>query len=148
MQKPGTARDIAETSKKRKHLRDKRKETFWRKHVEAQKISGLSKRGYCKANNLSESSLNSWGRELALRAREKLPPTSALLHSSPQKAVNPFVSIRLLPDAPVPALEQPVFDKLSEKPQIEILVPGGAVIRVNEHCNAAFVSELFSLLKF
>ncbi len=146
MQKRGTARSVNEAPKKRKHLRDRRKETFWRKHVEAQKFSALSKRGYARANNLSESSFNFWCREIALRAREKVPK-GAQLHCSDQTSVNPFVSIRLLPDQPVPSPESPLPETDVEEQQIDILVPGGAVIRVNERCNIGFVAELFSSLK-
>ena len=89
---------IRSDAAKQRWVRDDRKESFWRRHIEAWKSSGLSKRGYCIANDLSQSSFNAWNREITLRDREKIPSTNAteLLSVPPEK--NPFVPLRLLPD--------------------------------------------------
>ena len=62
---------------KQRWVRDDLKEGYWRKHIAAWKRSGMSKRGYCKANNLSESSFNAWNREISLREREYAPTANA-----------------------------------------------------------------------
>ena len=50
--------------------RDLAKESHWRKHVEAQRASGLSMRAYCQGEGLSESCFYWWNREIAKRDRE------------------------------------------------------------------------------
>lgn len=51
---------------KQRWVRDEHKEAYWRRHVDAWCKSGLSKRGYCIAHNLTESSFNAWRRELSI----------------------------------------------------------------------------------
>lgn len=130
---------------RRWYLRDQQKEAFWRNHVDKWKVSGQSKRGYSRAQNLSESSFSSWVRELALRDREGAPSTHDAVPSS-QKEVTPFVPIRLLPDN-VLEVEAPPQPGHSGNLNIEIQVPGGAVIRVGENCNVRIVAELFAFLR-
>jgi hypothetical protein len=45
-----------------------------------------------------------------------------------------------------PEFVPPIIESRSEQ-RIDILVPGGAVIRVSENCSVKFVAELFSTLK-
>ncbi len=68
---------IRSDAAKQRWVRDDRKESFWRKHVESWKLSGLSKRAYCISQNLSQSSFNAWNREIELRDREKIPSANA-----------------------------------------------------------------------
>jgi len=138
---------IRSDAAKQRWIRDDRKESFWRKHIEAWKQSGLSKRGYCLGKELSQSSFNAWSREITLRDREKVPVarTTELLPEPKDK--NPFVPLRLLPaEGQVENLELP-----SSSPRIvsslEIHVPGGAVIRINDRPSVELVVELFSSLK-
>ena len=138
---------IRSDAAKQRWVRDDRKESFWRRHIEAWKNSGLSKRGYCLSNDLSQSSFNAWNREITLRDREKIPSANAteLLSTSEEKS--PFVPLRLLPD------EIPIENSKSADlhprtiGSLEILVPGGAVIRVNDELNVALVAELYSFLR-
>lgn len=133
---------------KQRWVRDDRKESFWRKHVEAWKVSKLSKRGYCISRNLSQSSFNAWRREIELRDREKVASANSveLLSEPATPARGAFVPLRLLPSEVKEPLSQEVECGVA-KQSIEILVPGGAVIRVNEICSLKFVAELFSTLK-
>jgi hypothetical protein len=133
---------------KQRWVRDDRKEAFWRKQIERWKTSGLSKRAFCESNNLSASSFNAWNREIGLRDREKVKTANAeaLLNS----AKNPFLPIRLVPDAGQE--ETPTGKTIDEpaspsSPAIEILVPGGAIIRVAEGAQVDYISQLFSTLK-
>ena len=149
MQQKRTKFQVRSDASKQRWVRDDKKEAFWRKHINAWRQSGLSKRAYCIANNLSQSSFGAWFREITIRDREKVPSgnAAALLAESPPE--NPFVQLRLLhgeanevkAEAPnVPAAE------IESKQAIEILIPGGAVIRVDETCSVQFVAELFSSL--
>ncbi len=140
---------IRSDAAKQRWVRDDIKEGFWRKHIQACKESGLSKRAYCITHNLSQSSFNAWSREVTIRDREKIPSTNAqeLLCDSPAKK-NPFVPLFILPDK----LETTIpnsspEEKIPEKQHIEILVPGGAVIRVNGNCSSRFIAEIFLSLK-
>ncbi len=141
---------IRSDASKQRWVRDSRKESFWRKHVEAWKVSGESKRGYCIERNLSQSSFNGWHRELGIRDREKITSANAeaLLSNPVDQSKNLFVPLRLLSEEEkVDVIDDPVVDERSAKPLIDILVPGGAVIRVDETCSPDFVANLFLTLK-
>ena len=132
---------------KQRWVRDDRKEAFWRAHVVAWKKSGLSKRSYCLKNDLSQSSFNAWSREIAIRDREKVSSASAQALLSPPKGKNPFVPLRLLPEEsaaenpPAPAKPAGAVNGL------EILVPGGAVIKIADRMSLDLVVDLFSSLR-
>ncbi len=139
---------IRSDAAKQRWVRDDIKEGFWRKHVEAWEASGLSKRAYCIAHDLSQSSFNAWNRELTIRDREKVPSTNAqeLLYELPSNK-NPFVPLFILPDKPETTIPDSLQEeKIPENQHIEILVPGGAVIRVNG-CSSRFIAEIFLSLK-
>lgn len=136
---------------KQRWVRDDVKEAFWRKHLEGWRNSGLSKRAYCQTKNLSESSFNAWSREIAIREREYAP--TANVAALTNVAENPFVPIRLVHnDEVAQELEAQHTDTRSEiasqaEAVIEIVVPGGALLRVGQDCRIDFVSQLFSALK-
>lgn len=141
---------IRSDAAKQRWVRDSRKESFWRKHVDAWKASGESKRGYCIKRNLSESSFNAWHRELGIRDREKVASANAeaLLSSSIDQSKNLFVPLRLISEeSKADAKQESSVEQPEAKPVIEVLVPGGAVIRVDESCSPDFVATLFATLK-
>lgn len=139
---------IRSDAAKQRWVRDDLKEGYWRKHIEAWKSSNLSKRGYCKANNLSESSFNAWSREVSIREREYAPTdNAAVLLSSPD---NPFVPIRLVPDQKGNETTPPKVAEVTPRTtaaRVEIAVPGGAVLHVSDCCSVEFVAKLFSVLR-
>lgn len=139
---------VRSDASKQRWVRDDLKESYWRKHIAAWKRRGMSKRGYCKANNLSESSFNAWCREIALRESEYAPTTNAAELLADKE--NPFVPIRLVPDKspkePQP-VNAPALLAASSEGLVEISVPGGAVLRVRADCAVEFVAQLFSTLK-
>ena len=140
---------IRSDAAKQRWVRDEQKESFWRKHVGAWKLSGQSKRGYCISHSLCQSSFNAWNREIGIRDREKIASANAagLLSDLVKSSKNPFVPLHLLPDeVKEPEFVPPIIESRSEQ-RIDILVPGGAVIRVSENCSVKFVAELFSTLK-
>lgn len=150
MQKRSKFQIRSDAAKQRWHVRDDAKEAFWKSHLDGWKKSGLSKRAYCTEHNLAYSSLMSWRREIEIREREKVPTVNAaaLLSKSTEKPATPFVPIRLLPNTDKgQAPRQAVVEGNAAKQQVEILLPGGAVIRLNDACNTNFVVELLSALK-
>lgn len=114
--------------------------------MEAWVLSGLSKRAYCIANDLVQSSFNAWIREITIRDREKISSGNAAALLSESQPKNPFVPLRLLHGDDEVKPEASVAESNPKQP-IEILVPGGAVIRVDETCSVKYVAELFSSLK-
>ena len=133
---------------KQRWVRDELKEVYWRKHIAAWKRSGMSKRGYCKANNLSESSFNAWNREISLREREYAPTANAAAILSANE--NPFVPIRLAPNSPsadLPPVKAAEPLPATAEGLVEIFVPGGAVLRVRNGCGVEFVAQLFPAIK-
>jgi hypothetical protein len=63
---------------------------------------------------------------------------------------NPFVPIRIVQNAGgedvVPQMSRQE-SKGESRSEIEIALPGGAVIRLNDNCNLRMVAELLSILK-
>lgn len=138
----------SDAAKQRWHVRDHQKEGYWRAHLEAWRKSGLSKRAYCTKNNLAYSSFMAWRREIELRDREKEPPANvaALLANGMEKAVNPFVPIRVIPDDTSRGEVAQVKNRVKEQ-QVEIALPSGAIIRLHDGCDPVFVGKLLAQLK-
>lgn len=139
---------IRSDAAKQRWVRDDLKEAYWRKHVAAWKSSKLSKRAYCKANNLSESSFNAWSREISIREREYAPTDNAAALLALRN--NPFVPIKLVPDRKsdlTPAPKTTEIKPQSTSAHVEIFVPGGAVLHVSDSCSVDFVAKLFSVLR-
>lgn len=139
----------SDAARQRWHVRDDKKEGFWRGHLEAWKKSELSKRGYCTENNLAYSSFMAWCREIDLRDREKDPPANvATLLSNVEKSASPFVPLRIRADgAPKKKETEAPPATAAEQQQIEIALPSGEVIRLHDGCDPAFVAKLLSCLK-
>lgn len=139
----------SDAAKQRWHVRDDQKEGYWRSHLESWRKSGLSKRAYCTQNNLAYSSFMAWRREVELRDRESSPPANvaALLSQSAENS-NPFVPVRIVPDKVALAERQVPAESCSVKEQsIEITLPSGVVIRLNDGCDPTFVATLLCSLK-
>lgn len=132
---------------KQRWVRDDRKEAFWRKHIESWERSGQSKRGYCLEKELSESSFNSWKREIELRDREKAASVTRteLKVDSPALARGPFVPLRVVPDAAQPNGSEAC--SAVDGKAVEVRVPGGAVLVVAHGSSVELAVEIFHALK-
>ena len=156
--------------------RDPVKEEYWRRQLVLWQNSGLSIRAFCKEHGVVESSFYTWRRELIIRARENgvaeeltsaervtpntlkdgrgrtiairyrqtdQPTFRALMEED--QPPNPFVPLKIVNEhASEATTAMPVNNGLAA---IEISLPGGAVMRLNEHCNVRLVAELLSVLK-
>ena len=89
-------------------VRDRKKESFWRRHLKAQARSGLSVAAYCRRHGLREYGFYWWRRELA--QRDAAVPAA-------------FVPVRVAAELPAVAEEQ-------ELGGIEIVLPGDRRLRV------------------
>jgi hypothetical protein len=140
MQKKKSKFQIRSEASKKRWQRDDTKENYWREQLSALAVSKLSVRGYCQVNNISESSFRAWRRELALRDRE-MPLASA---RNTNESKNPFVPIRLVGDEPNQLAPTHQNEKHS---QLELVVRGGAVIRIECDTDLTLVSKLLSALE-
>lgn len=144
---------IRSDASKQRWVRDDKKEAFWRKHVAEWKASGLSKRGYAIAHNLPESSFNAWRREIELRDREKIPTAnaSALLSADPVEPKSGFVPLRIVPDANVSSnsADENCMTSGGDETSgtIELMIPGGSVIRVTHESDLALIRRLLNVLE-
>jgi hypothetical protein len=138
MQKNRSKFQIRSEAAKKRWQRDDTKEQYWREQLSALAVSKLSVRRFCQVNSVSESSLRAWRRELALRDREV--PSSEIRNEMP----NPFVPIRLVMDEPHKVISAPQKENVS---QLDLVLRGGAVIRIQNDTDLKLVTRLLSALE-
>jgi hypothetical protein len=145
---------IRSDASKQRWVRDDKKEAFWRKHVAEWKARGVSKRGYAIANNLSESSFNAWCREIELRDRERIQTANAaaILASDPIEPRSGFVALHVVSDANSNTNLSDENCKAScpddsAATTIELMVPGGSVIRVAHDSDFTLIRRLLNVLE-
>jgi transposase len=98
------------------------REQFWRDTIAAWKESGQSVRGFCTARGVAEATFFARRRELANRV---LSPRPAATHGpSPT-----FAAVRVIPD-----------------PTVEIVLPGGLLVRVPVGADPTAVAHLVAAL--
>ena len=107
--------------------RDADKQAFWQLAISEQRRSGLSVRGFCRREGLSEASFYSWRRTLAERASEA------------KEANEPsFVQVTSAASEP----QSPAAAASS----LEVVLPGGAVVRVPMGFDAALLRQVVEVL--
>lgn len=112
----------------RRGQRDPALERQWRERMAKWQASGLTVRGFCLRQGLSEPTFHYWRREL--RARDAAASTAAARSSSGKKSRPAFVPLTVLPAATV---------------SVEVRCPSGHVVLVSA-CDAAFLATLFAAL--
>ena len=100
--------------------RDPEREQFWREAIAAWEKSGQSVRAFCSGRRLSEASFYGWRQTLQQRDRQR-PAT---------QPVPTFVPLRIVPDV-----------------VLEVVLPGGLVVRVPAGAEAAAVATLIAALR-
>jgi hypothetical protein len=98
------------------------REQFWRDTITAWKASGQSVRAFCAARGVAEATF--FARRRALADREQPSRPAAPLVPSPS-----FAAVRVVPD-----------------PTIEIVLPGGLLVRVPVGADPAAVAHLVAAL--
>ena len=98
------------------------REQFWRDTITAWKESGQSVRAFCTARGVAEATFFARRRELANRGRSPRPV--ATHGPSPS-----FAAVRVIPD-----------------PTIEIVLPGGLLVRVPVGADPTAVARLVAAL--
>ena len=99
------------------------RDQFWRDTVTAWKESGQTVTAFCAARGLGESTFFAKRRELA--RREQVPTSTPLPRPN-----SSFAAVRVIPD-----------------PTVEIVVPGGVVVRVPVGADPAAVARLVLALR-
>src|SRR5262245_54886032 len=106
-----------------KTSRRRRADQFWRDTITAWKESGQTVTAFCASRGIGESTFFAKRRQLARRERSANPSNSTVPSPS-------FAAIRVIPD-----------------PTVEIVVPGGIVLRVPSGADAAAVARLVLALR-
>ena len=96
---------------------------FWRDTIAAWKESGQTITAFCAARGLGESTF--FAKRRALARPERLPNAPVSPTTSPS-----FAAVRVIPD-----------------PTVEIVVPGGVILRVPVGADAAAVARLAAALR-
>ncbi len=119
--------------------RDLKLERAWRQRVRKQASSELSVRAFCKQQGLAESAFYFWRRELQRRDTE---PRDAVIASWPANGQPPFVPI-VISESVEPTSRT---GELASTGRIELVHPGGIVIRVPAGCALAALRPILDLL--
>ena len=105
--------------------RDPHKERFWRRMLRLWRRSGLPVRAFCQQHELSEPNFYAWRRTLADRDAESVT----------------FVPVEVLPEpTPLPALGVTA-------PGLELLLPGGRLLRIGPAFDGPTLRRLLALLE-
>jgi transposase len=105
--------------------RDVSKERFWRRMLRQWRGSGLSVRVFCDQQGISEPNFYAWRRTLA--DRDAAPVA--------------FVPVQVLPEPPSPLTSDVAVAGL------ELLLPGGRVLRIGPAFEASTLRRLLALLE-
>ena len=106
-----------------KTTRRRRGDQFWRDTIAAWKESGQTVTAFCSARGIGESTFFAKRRELA--RREQSPNAAAAATANPS-----FAAVRVIPE-----------------PMIEIVVPGGVILRAPVGADANAVARLVLALR-
>jgi hypothetical protein len=110
---------------------------YWRDLIERQPTSGLSITRFCAQAGVSENSFYVWKRRLRAMAVKKRPGPRAFRARKAKAKSSALVPVRLIPD----------LDLASSPAQpIEVVWPGGLVLRIPTPCDAPTLREVFHLL--
>lgn len=119
-----------------KGKRDVAKQSLWQRRIRAQGRSGLSVRAFCERERLSEPSFYAWRRTLAEWDADQAPSIKrAALQRTERGRVPAFVS--LTGSAP-PWHTAPTA--------LELVHPGGHVLRIAAGCDQATLSMVLAAL--
>ena len=98
------------------------REQYWRDTIIAWKASGQTVRAFCAARGVAEATFFARRRELASRKQTPPPATAPIPSQS-------FAAVRVIPD-----------------PTIEVVIPGGLLVRVPVGADPTAVAHLVAAL--
>jgi len=112
----------------RSNYRDPMLEQRWRRLLRRWERSTRSVRDFCTDHAVSEASFYAWRRELAVRDRERA--TAAATAPEPAAATPALIPVRVIATTP-----------------LEVVLPGGLVVRVPGGADPAAVAQLVAALR-
>ena len=104
------------------HRRSLEKESYWRRQLEGQVVSGLSIRQYCRDQQVSEPSFYVWRRELAKRDQETATKSGCS---------TALMALDIIPSR--------------DSVKLEIEVADGVVIRLREEASTETLSRVLAV---
>jgi hypothetical protein len=104
------------------HVRDSKKESFWRRMVREQPSSGLTVRAWCHRHQVQAASFHWWRRELSRRDREKRPAS--------------FVPVSVTED-----------DRSDDRGRIEIVLAGERRVRLSGRVDRQVLADVVAVLE-
>ena len=109
------------------------KEAFWRRVLDRQRRSGLSVRGFCQGEGVSEGSFYAWRRELLKRDA-----------ATPDVADNRDTGGRLVPVAVISGSEasSPSRSVTQRASLLEIITPAGLTLRFDDRTRPETIAAL------
>jgi transposase-like protein len=128
--------------------RDRGLERLWRRRVGAQRTSGLSVRAFCARHGLPESAFYFWRRELERRDAER---TQAAVVRRPRQRSAADARPRFVPvvvtEGPASVAAARATSVLpASPPAIELVHPGGVVVRVPAGTDTAALRTILGVL--
>lgn len=107
-------------------------ERAWRERIAGWEASGLSARAYCGEHGLKANSFYVWRRELRRRDGEAAPAGAGAEPAAALRTQPRFVALQI--------------PRADGQAPIEIVLPGGAVVRVNGHADQATIAGVLRAL--
>jgi len=137
---------------KRASRRDLKKESFWRRTIRRQSGSGLSVRGWCRDQGVSEACFHWWRRELARRDAE--PGPACVAADRRTRSGRPAdrgagvsgVTDRVGQRGPALFLPVHVSGAAAEGSRIEIVLPDGHRVRVQGPVDRQALTDVLAVL--
>jgi hypothetical protein len=117
---------------------DPAKHRRWRDLLRRQKQSGLSIRGFCEQESLSEARFHWWRRELARRGSISADGQRHLSGRRPAKVMRQPAAVTLLP------LE---VQSLSDRAAIEVVLPSGVLLRIGVGTDMPLLRDVLAALE-
>jgi len=124
---------MADQIKDGRRRRNSEIERTWRERIAGWEASGRTARAYCGEHGLKENSFYAWRRELRRRDGEAAPAVDGPGPSAELRKQPRFVTV----EVPAARAEAP----------IEIVLPGGALVRLSGHADHATVAGVLRALR-
>jgi hypothetical protein len=116
---------------------DSAKQGYWRDVIERQRASGLSIRKFCQSEAISEARFHWWQRQVR-------PATSASKPSISPKTVKSALPAR---SSAARFLPVEVVASAVETPTVEVVLPGGTLVRIRPGTDVRWLRELLGALE-
>ena len=115
--------------------RSRERESFWRTQIQEQQSSGLSVREFCRRQQLRETSFYHWRRTLAERDGAARHEESGARPTGCRASGKSSASL------------VPVVVAAGPAGGMEIALPGGTTVRLNDRVDGAYLKQVLAVLR-